>query len=277
MKRIRHGGVGVAVLAALCLASAGEARAATLTKSLTATTGADNANPIQVKDEQTTTYELTLEYVSETGPSVVILDTIPAEFTNVDVDDGDTCLDLIVERAGRGGTKGATKIECALAEATDATLVVTFETRESPGKGHKAPAFAPTSCDMLVLNDGAVAIDPLAAEDAEPVAGPTAMLVVDVADLRDDVDPDGDGVGDRCDNCPDVTNEDQVDADGDGLGDACDFCPDLADDGIDADLDGVGDGCDNCPDVANPDQADLDGDGLGSACDTDEMDLGLPG
>ena len=46
----------------------------------------------------------------------------------------------------------------------------------------------------------------------------------------------GDGVGDLCDNCPNVYNPDQNDLD----------------------VDGVGDLCDNCPDVYNPDQADSD-------------------
>jgi hypothetical protein len=62
-----------------------------------------------------------------------------------------------------------------------------------------------------------------------------------------DVDSDGDGFGDRVDNCPGVPNPGQEDRDGDYLGDACD----------------------NCPTVRNPDQADCDGDGLGDACDPD--------
>ncbi len=37
-----------------------------------------------------------------------------------------------------------------------------------------------------------------------------------------DMDADGDGVGDRVDNCLDVANDNQWDADNDGLGDACD-------------------------------------------------------
>jgi hypothetical protein len=174
------------------------AQAATLQKALSGTTGADNANPIQLKDQQTTTYEFTIEYVSDGGPAVLILDTVPAEFTNVAVDDGGVCAELVVEKRG-GGKGGATKIACALPETTDASLVVTFETRESPGRGHKLPAFAPTSCDLLVLNDGAVAIDPLAPEELELVAGPTAMLAVEVDDLEGDAcaeeeeeDPEGD-------------------------------------------------------------------------------------
>jgi len=160
-------------------------QAATLQKALSDTTGAGNANPIQLKDQQTTTYELTIEYTSEGGPAVVIFDTIPAEFTNVAVDDRGACLELFVEQKGRWIT-GATKIACALPPDTDASLVVTFETRPSPGRGHKQPVFAPTSCDLLVLNDGAVAIDPTQPEELQVVAGPTAMLAVEVVDFEGD-------------------------------------------------------------------------------------------
>jgi hypothetical protein len=133
-------------------------------------------------------------------------------------------------------------------------------------------------------------------------------------------DTDGDGVCDEDDNCPDFFNPDQIDTDGDGLGDACDpdddndGIPDVADpcpldptnscdctdsdsDGIcdeddncpfvtnpdqeDFDQDGVGDLCDNCPDVVNADQSDADEDGLGDVCDpctdTDGDGCGDPG
>lgn len=97
-------------------------------------------------------------------------------------------------------------------------------------------------------------------------------------------DPDGDGVSNAVDNCPDVFNPvrpldqgSQADADADGLGDACDCCPrssgtDCAiPDVFDQDGDGVGDPADNCPDVANGDQADADGDAVGDACDSCPM------
>jgi M6 family metalloprotease-like protein len=72
------------------------------------------------------------------------------------------------------------------------------------------------------------------------------------------LDSDGDGLIDDCDNCPHHPNPDQADNDGDGLGDACD---------PDDDNDGVDDEYDNCPLVPNPDQQDSDGDGVGDACD----------
>lgn len=84
---------------------------------------------------------------------------------------------------------------------------------------------------------------------------------------------DHDGIPDGEDNCPFTANADQLDTDGDGHGDACDNCSNWSppDGGsgnsqADTDGDGVGDACDNCPDVTNPDQFDTDGDGVGDVC-----------
>jgi hypothetical protein len=69
---------------------------------------------------------------------------------------------------------------------------------------------------------------------------------VEVCELMEDVDSDGDGVPDVEDNCPEVSNPGQADEDGDGVGDVCDPCPPF--EGVDdADGDGVGDACDPNP------------------------------
>jgi len=71
------------------------------------------------------------------------------------------------------------------------------------------------------------------------------------------VDSDGDEVPDLTDNCVSVFNADQVDADGNGLGDACE----------DYDRDRILNANDNCPDVPNVAQTDTDKDGMGDICD----------
>jgi Thrombospondin type 3 repeat len=66
--------------------------------------------------------------------------------------------------------------------------------------------------------------------------------------FADSTDADGDGIcGAVTDNCPAVSNADQLDTDGDGVGDACDNCPnDVNPQQEDDDSDGFGNVC-SCP------------------------------
>jgi hypothetical protein len=90
-------------------------------------------------------------------------------------------------------------------------------------------------------------------------------------------DDDGDGIGSTFDNCPaiynpadmklDGDNAVQLDTDGDGLGEPCDD---------DDDGDTILDGDDNCPWTPNTSQSDADGDARGDACDPKDDRLGYP-
>ncbi|MBL8916622.1 MAG: thrombospondin type 3 repeat-containing protein [Archangium sp.] len=76
------------------------------------------------------------------------------------------------------------------------------------------------------------------------------------------IDRDNDGVPDAMDNCPVDGNPDQVDNNGNGIGDACE-----ANGAPDADGDGRPDTADNCLTVWNVNQGDDDRDGIGNVCD----------
>ena len=84
-------------------------------------------------------------------------------------------------------------------------------------------------------------------------------------------DSDADGTNDKADNCPLISNASQLDTDGDGIGDACD--EDANEDG-DKDSDGVLDSDDAFP-LDPKEQLDSDGDGIGNNADTDDDGDGL--
>ncbi len=90
-------------------------------------------------------------------------------------------------------------------------------------------------------------------------------------------DADWDGVGDQCDNCPNVPNGIECrnplfafrcDMDGDGNAtpqEIAAFGDQRNDDG-----DRWGNACDKCPEIADNDNSDIDGDGAGAPCDADD-------
>ncbi|HKQ62999.1 MAG TPA: spondin domain-containing protein [Candidatus Polarisedimenticolaceae bacterium] len=101
-----------------------------------------------------------------------------------------------------------------------------------------------------------------------PVAfGTYTFQVMDVDGLAPHADTDGDGLS----NLREAglgTNPRNADPDGDGIGDALDNCPNNTNPFQgDFDADGLGDVCDNCTAARNPDQLDSDGDFSGDACD----------
>jgi N-acetylneuraminic acid mutarotase len=104
-------------------------------------------------------------------------------------------------------------------------------------------------------------------DDSNPQAHPGVVEICNhvdddcdggVDEDPNDMDSDGDGVGEMCDNCTLVVNPAQEDAvHPGGGGDACE----------DPDQDTRVDGLDNCPDEVNVDQQDVDADALGDVCD----------
>jgi hypothetical protein len=121
----------------------------------------------------------------------------------------------------------------------------------------------------------------------EPLSAGGHMFVAhDFLVLPDSLVPpdfDGDGVLNPDDNCRQVANPDQLDTDGNGNGDACNNASDTdgdewADDldtcaaipnatQANSDIDSLGDACDNCPAWPNPDQIDVDTNGIGDTCE----------
>jgi Leucine-rich repeat (LRR) protein len=82
----------------------------------------------------------------------------------------------------------------------------------------------------------------------------TCLSCLDISEVRDhyDLSPkpdtDSDGLGNLCDNCPDIYNPGQTDSDGDGVGDVCDNCIAIYNpDQTDSDHNGVGDLCEDVP------------------------------
>jgi hypothetical protein len=195
--------------------------------------------------------------IADSAPAESVVDTINSDPTGLPLDCGDdTAFDddsghTDLERGGISGKncRSATQIDWTPDSDTE-MLEVGVSMRESPGRGHKGPAFAPTSCGALYLNDGAAAFeldpntgdpitDPVTGEILPPLLATGALCIAAVTDLNDDGlnytgegDEDGDGFLDHQEACdlgtdPCVFDED---FDEDGLPDLVD--PDTDNDNI---------------------------------------------
>jgi uncharacterized repeat protein (TIGR01451 family) len=130
---------------------------------------------------------------------------------------------------------------------------------------------------QMIVADAAIARGNAEAAAQLRTTGTTAVASSSFDAVTVDLDPgcradpatntDGDLFCNVLDNCPTIANDDQLDFDGDFIGDACD--PDV-------DGDGVNNGDDNCPALPNPDQADFNDDGVGDVCDDEADGDGVP-
>lgn len=79
--------------------------------------------------------------------------------------------------------------------------------------------------------------------DSRSLASRLYFENVTVPDEGGAADPDGDGIPNLCDNCPEVSNVAQIDTNRDGLGDACTPC--TPDGPVPPECACIGDGCDD--------------------------------
>jgi hypothetical protein len=202
---------------------------------------------VEVGQTQSTLYDFTITSV---GQAVLVVDTVPAEwnvtkvvlpdgteipivdgFSDGIMSDGQGGVFQVFPANGKPNNKSATKIEWFPASGCVKSLRFCLETRGRPnGK------FAPTSCGLLCLNDGAQAFEldengiPLVDADGNllpPIFETAPLCLTAVYDVNDDGVIDRTGAGDEDeDGLTDAqealllgTDPCHPDTDGDGLTD----------------------------------------------------------
>ena len=159
---------------------------------------------------------------------------------------------LVDRRRGQGWRVDLASQTMTRLEALDVALSVASPRFVSVGE----------SGAFIILGRDAEDATRLRATEHAPACTPAMMAL----------DADADGVPDLLDVCPYAADPDQLDTDGDGLGDACDE---------DDDNDGIPDAADGYADPNDPEQwisqaLDTDNDGVPNAQDPDDDNDGIP-
>ena len=166
-----------------------------------------------------TIYIFQINYTGDGATPVVVLDTVPAEWNVSVLEDTDpTDADgIVVSTANKkDNEKSATKIVWVPPISGPSTITVMAVSRGRPKGKDKAPTkYAPTSCGLLYLNDGAEVyeLDLITGEPkVDPTTGIRLAAIVSTVPLRLAAVMDLNGGG--------IVGDGTGDEDGDGYTDA---------------------------------------------------------